>query len=268
MDIKRIYPDTRDESFFLDAYIAGTYKGHIRKAMVICPGGAYSHLSAFREGEAVAQAFLPQGFNCFVLHYSVAESGKTFPAQLIQAAKTVQYVRQHAEAFCIDPENVFICGFSAGGHLAGSLAILWDKPYVREAVGDGYRPNGAVLIYPVITPDKTLGGHRGSFYNLLGTKEPTDAQLQEVNLLEQVTEKAVPAFLMHTTDDQAVGVCNSLLLGQAYSKVGVPFEMHIYTGAAHGVALANAITNGDVYADCNPNIAKWVELAAAWTDTL
>ena len=72
---------------------------------------------------------------------------------------------------------------------------------------------------------------------------------------------------MHTTDDQTVGVCNSLVLAQAYAKAGVPFEMHIYTGASHGCALANPITNSDDEKK-NPNIAKWVEIAAAWVNTL
>lgn len=268
MEIRRIYPDPRDDSFFIDAYVASPHGSFARGAMVICPGGAYKTLSLFREGEAIAQAFMPYGYNCFVLHYSLTDSGKTFPTQLIQAAKTVKYVREHAEEFCIDPEKVLICGFSAGGHLAASLAVLWDRPDVLAEVGDGCRPNGAVLLYPVITASEELGAHRASLYNLLGTKTPTQAQLDEVSLEKHVKENAVPAFLMHTTDDNAVGVGNSLAMAAAYSKVGVPFELHVYTGAGHGVALANDITVGARQNDTNPNIARWVELVAQWAETL
>ena len=268
MNIQRIYPDPCDESYYMDAYLASAHGGFTRGAMVICPGGAYKHLSVFREGEAVAQAFMPYGYNCFVLHYSLSESGKTFPTQLMQAAKTVRYIRQHAEEFRIDPEKVLISGFSAGGHLAASLAVLWDRADVQAEVGDGCRPNGAVLLYPVITASEELGAHRASLYNLLGTAEPTQAMLDEISLEKHVTASAVPAFFMHTTDDNAVGVGNSLAMAAAYSKVGVPFELHVYTGAGHGVALANDITVGARQNDTNPNIARWVELAAAWAKTI
>lgn len=269
MQIKRVYPDPSDESFYIDAYLAEPFGIFTRKAMVICPGGGYRKLAAFREGEAVAQAFMPHGYNCFVLTYSIADSGKTFPAQLIQAAKAVKYVREHAEEFHIDAGKLLITGFSAGGHLAASLSVLWQRPDVLAAVGGGeaHRPTGAVLIYPVITQDEALGAHRGSFYNLLGTTEPTQAQLDECSLEKHVTASAVPVFLMHTADDQTVGVCNSLTLAQAYSKAGVPFEMHIYTGARHGVALANEITRGSREGD-DARISAWVELAAAWAETL
>lgn len=269
MELRRIYPDPRDDSFYLDAYLAEPFNNFVRKALIICPGGGYSHLSSFREGEAVAQAFMPYGYNCFVLTYSLSKSGKTFPAQLIQAAKSVQYVRQHAEDLHIDPEKVLIAGFSAGGHLAGSLATMWDRCDVVDAVGGGesHRPDGAMLLYPVVTQDKENGAHSKSFYNLLGTKEPTQAQLDELSLEQHVTDQAVPAFIMHTTDDETVGVGNSLVLAQAYTKAGVPFEMHIYTGAAHGSALVNDITKGTDL-DNDPRIGEWVNSAAAWANTL
>ena len=119
-----------------------------------------------------------------------------------------------------------------------------------------------MLIYPVID------GHYGSFYNLLCKDDPTPEELATVRLSAQVDGDTVPAFLMHTFTDQAVPVTDSLAMAQAMTRAGVPFELHVYPDAPHGVALANSITSMGNPACENAAIAAWVQQAAFWANSL
>ena len=141
---------------WMDTYIAEPMKNFIRKALLIIPGGAYEYCSA-RESEPVAMAFMPYGYNAFVLHYTVGvDSGRAFPTQLIEATLAIKHIKDHAEEYGIDPEQLFVVGFSAGGHLAGAVATMWKSEAVSAAVDMPYgynKPKGAMLIYPMTSPD-------------------------------------------------------------------------------------------------------------------
>ena len=124
-----------------------------RSAVIVCPGGGYSNLSE-READPIVTEFLAAGFNVFLLRYSVKENAKDY-APLKQAAHAIAYVRKNAEQYNIRPDRIFICGFSAGGHLAASSGILWNCPVLKkefEGEPEGInRPDGMILSYPVIT---------------------------------------------------------------------------------------------------------------------
>ena len=256
-----------DESSFLEVYVADATKEFTRKAILVIPGGGYSFVCSEREGEPIGMAFMPYGYNAFVLHYSVKE--KPFPNHLIQASMAIKHIRDNAEAYNIDPDKVFAVGFSAGGHLAGSLGTMWHKDEIYEAVNMPYgynKPNGVMLIYPVITG---LGRtHNGSFINLLMTENPTEEQLKKVSIENNVDEKSSPMFIMHTSNDDAVNVRNSLVLAEELAKQDIKFELHIYPDAPHGIALANKITSGGFDRHENVAISKWIENAAVWADGL
>lgn len=269
MKFFKIPLSSTDEEIYLDAYIADPTNAFTRKAMLVIPGGGYGHVCADREGEPIAMAFMPYGYNAFVLHYTVARKRK-FPAQLTEASLAMAHIREHAEEYGIDPNQVFTVGFSAGGHLAASLATMWKLPAIYEATGIPYginKPTGAMLIYPVIsgTLAKT---HSGTFRNLLCSDTPDPEEVAFCSIENRVDADSAPAFILHTVTDQAVHVGNSLILGQAYAAAGLQFEMHIYPDAPHGVALGNAITAGTTEKWCNPAIAEWIRMAAAWADTL
>lgn len=269
MIYKKIPLDSQFENVYLETYVADQVGDYTAKALLVIPGGGYGCVCADREGEPIALAFLSHGFNCFVLHYSV-DGQKHFPGQLIEASLAMQHIKDHAEAYHIDPEKVFAVGFSAGGHLAASLGTLWHLPEIYNATGMPYgynKPAGIMLIYPVISADETYG-HAGSFQNLLGVEQLTEEQIQMCSIEKNVDERTAPAYLVHTSNDQLVDVRNSLVLGAAFRAAGLPFEMHIYPDAPHGVALGNRITRCWDEKFDNPAIAKWVENAAAWADTL
>lgn len=266
MDYKRIPLSATDSEVFLEAFVPDAIEGYTRKAVLVIPGGGYGDICAYREGEPIALAFLPLGYTAFVLHYTVGRKAP-FPAQLVEAAAAIAHIKDHAAAYGIDPEQVFVCGFSAGGHLAASAGTLWKHPAITERLNIPYgynKPRGMMLIYPVITPD----WHCFSFNALLCDDAPSPEALDAVSIEKQVDADTVPAFIMHTANDQVVNVHNALVMAAALSKAERPFELHIYPDAPHGSALANAITACDQPKWDNPSIARWVEDAAVWADNL
>ena len=266
MRFEKIPLSVENEQVYLDAYIADPIKALARKAILVIPGGGYSTVCADREGEPIAMAFLSYGYNAFVLHYTV-DRIHTFPTQLIEVAKAIKHIKDHAGEYNIDPENVFTVGFSAGGHLSACAGTMWKLDAVQEAVDMPYgynKPKGAMLIYPVISGQY----HSLSFKHLWATEEPTPEQLAATNIENHVDADSSPAFILHTANDQVVNVANALTAANAYAKAGVPFELHIFPDAPHGVALGNAITSlGHDHWE-RPAIAEWVRLAAYWADTL
>lgn len=258
-----------DEEAYLEAYIADKTAKYTRKAILVIPGGGYGMVCADREGEPIALAFLPYGFNAFVLHYSVGK-GKTFPTQLIQASKAIKHIRENAEEYGIDENEIFAVGFSAGGHLAASLGVMWDDKSIYDGIDMPYgcnKPKGVMLIYPVVSGISEYA-HRGSFEHLLGSTEISTEQLKRVSIECNVTEKSVPAYIIHAANDSVVPVENSLLLAQAYSKNNVPFELHIFPKGEHGFALGNEITWNGKNEYIQKENAKWIDSAVAWAENL
>ena len=268
MFTERIYLRENDDKVFLDAIVAQPAEGMKRKAILVIPGGGYQNVCAGHEGEPVGVAFMPYGYNVFVLHYSVAWS-RPFPAQLIEASLAVKHMKDNAERYGIDPEEIFVTGFSAGGHLACSLGVLWHLPEIYEATGMPYgynRVRGMMLGYPVITAKENA--HIGSHCNLWCTTTPSEEQLALSSLENHVDERSVPLFVMHTSDDNVVPVHNTLCLGEAYAAAGLPFEMHIYPKGPHGMALGNKITSRGLSECVDEALAKWVAQAAHWAENL
>ena len=255
-----LFPE--NEQVYLDSYIADPVDDTPRKAILVIPGGGYGSLCSYREGEPIALAFFAQGYNAFVLHYTVGRK-KPFPAQLIEAAQAITHIRDHAAQYRIDPNAVFAVGFSAGGHLAASTAVLWKHPAVEEALGQlngRNKPTGVMLMYPVICD------HYESFQNLWCSDTPTEEQLKTSALNNYVDADSAPAFMLHTANDEMVTVRNTLSMAGAYAAAGVPFETHIYPYGPHGMALANAVTEDGRREWNDPAIAEWVHHAVVWAE--
>ncbi len=268
MIFKRIELVEGRENVWLDCYIADPTPNFTRKAILVIPGGGYGGICSDREGEPIAHAFMPYGFNAFVLHYSVGEANCQKWNPLIEASLAVKHIKDNAEEYGIDPEEVFATGFSAGGHLCASLGILWHKEEIYKAIDMpfGYnRPKGIIPVYPVVSSNPEFG-HRGSFYNLIG-REKTEEEYAEFSLELQVDERSAPAFIVHTANDQVVNVRNAIKLADAYAEQKIPFELHIFENAPHGMALSNAITANQKPVYNNPHNAHWIMLAAEWMNT-
>ncbi|MBE6607317.1 MAG: alpha/beta hydrolase [Ruminococcaceae bacterium] len=261
---KKINLREDDPDIYMTTYLS-ELKSTPYDAMLVIPGGGYYDVCADREGEPIALAYMTAGFNAFVLHYSVKEKA-VFPRSLCDASLALSYIRAHAEEFNINPDRIFVVGFSAGGHLAGSLGVMWDIPEICEITGiepGSNKPNGVVLGYPVVS-GKRCATHLGSFQRLLGKNDPTDEELELYSLENHVkAETAAPMFAFHTATDPVVPVASPLLLALAYAKAGLPFELHVFPQGPHGLALANRATSHG-----NPNIesrvSSWVSLSVDW----
>lgn len=148
-----------------------------RPLVLVVPGGGYSHLSA-REGDPVALQFAAAGYHTAVLRYAVGDDA-AHGLPLRQLAAAIGLVRQHAAAWHVQPDKIAVCGFSAGGHLALSGAVL-----AVPGLPDPPRPNAVILGYPVITAGQYA--HRGSFVQLAG-EEP--AAQQAFGLEDKITPR-------------------------------------------------------------------------------
>lgn len=223
-------------------------------AVVVCPGGGY-WLRADHEGAPVAAWLNSLGVTGFVLDYRVAPH--RHPAPLRDAQRAVRLVRHHAGRWGIDPARVGVLGFSAGGHLAASLATHFDggHPAADDPVERvGCRPDLVVLGYPVIS--FVAHGHAGSIANLLGPDPPEDLR-RRLSAELSVTTETPATFIWHTADDAGVPVENSLGYAAALSRHRVPFALHVFPRGAHGLGLAA----GD------PVVGTWTALCAAWLAT-
>ena len=224
----------------------GEYK--LRPAVIVCPGGGYIRLS-IREEDPVVFPLFAHGYNVFVLKYSVGDAIRTsWPEE--EAAEAVSILRRDASSLDIDQSAIAIMGFSAGGHVAASIACHWKK-YGTES-----RPDAAVLCYPVITMGEY--GHKMSTESLTGGNE----ELVRYYSLETQTDcDTSPCFIWHTFPDQSVDVQNSLSFASALHRSGVETELHIYSAGIHGLSLGYRETGKEEKA-----VQSWMDLAISWLD--
>lgn len=206
--------------------------------IVVCPGGAYKS-TAPREAEHIATQFIAKGFSAYILRYSCNEA--KFPCALTELSWLIAHIREHAEENHIDPTRIAVIGFSAGGHLVGSLGAFWNDHEIQRLAGvsgEENKPNGLILGYPVITGGEFA--HKGSLKNLFGADKMEDEATVEKFSIEKHVTPAFPAtFLWHTASDGGVPVENSLLLAMSLSREKIPFELKIYPQGPHGLGLAN-----------------------------
>jgi acetyl esterase/lipase len=209
-------------------------------AVIICPGGAYGMLSTQREGVQYANWLSTLGVTSFVLKYRMAEFGH--PAPLQDVLRAVRILRSRASEFGINPSRIGVMGSSAGGHLAASSGTLFHHADGKTGApldAENPRPDFLILMYPVITMEDP-SAHAGSRKNLLGD-QPTVERMQLMSLERQVTSKTPPTLLIHTQEDQAVPVENSILFYQALTREKVPTEMYLFEQGAHGMGMRDGI---------------------------
>lgn len=253
----------------LDTYVSFNTSGNPRGAILICPGGGYHGVSP-REAEPIALAFAAKGYNAFVLWYRVGSEGDVYPRQLVDASRAILHIRENAEKYGIIKDKVSVLGFSAGGHLAGSLATMYDDPELLEILGaspSDIRPDAAVLCYPVITAYEPT--HKGSFKNLLGKEfeQLTDAEREKFSIEKRVNLNTPPMFIWHTAQDKSVPAVGSLRLTEKLIELGIPVTTRIYPYGGHGLSLGNGDTASSP-SHIQPIAAKWIDEAAEFLATL
>lgn len=233
-----------------------------KAVVVICPGGGYRFLSE-REAEPIAKKFVDDGYMAVVLWYEV-KAAKLGDLPLWQLSDTMIWVREHEEEYQVQNKNIYVCGFSAGGHLAANLGILWNQKEYFRAGTDllKHKPAGMILSYPVISSGEYA--HRGSFVRLAGEK-PQDQE--RYSLEKKVDQDCVPTFLWGTFADDQVPVENSLLLLNELAKNKIPTEYHLFPNGVHGLSLANEeVSQPEKHREPDKHIARWMSLCLEWLD--
>lgn len=250
-------------SYILDERNVTNSLWNKRPAVIVCPGGGYE-LTSDREAEPIALEYCAAGMHAFILDYSVSPCG--WPVPLCELSKAIEYVKSIADENNIDKDRIFVCGFSAGGHLVASLGVHHSHPdvlkYSGVKKGDNI-PAGLILGYPVITNDKD-NTHWGTINNFMAGRE----ELYDLAGLEKhVTSDTPPTFLWHTSTDEAVPVVSSLRFATALYENNVKFELHIYPKGEHGLGLGNDVTasweDGVI-----PCVQDWVDLSVRWIKEL
>jgi acetyl esterase/lipase len=223
---------------------------HRNAAVIICPGGGYSYLTIDREGHAVARYFQAQGLAAIVLKYRLPQANLepgAMPHAQEDGLEAVKLARGRAAEWGIDPKRIGILGFSAGGHLAGSVGILGDA-------AAGTRPDFVAPIYPVVCMEGQYV-HQGSRVKLIGAS-PTPERIAEFSLEKRARAGLPPYFLAHARDDRGVPPQNSELLAAALKEKGVPVELMFVATGGHGFGLGTGES------------ARWREAFLAWLDKL
>lgn len=230
-------------------------------SVVICPGGGYGFLAVEHEGEEVARWLNELGVAGIVVKYRLGPKYR-HPAMLHDAQRAIRTVRARAGEWGLDPKRVAVLGFSAGGHLASTVATHFDAgdPDAADPIDrQSSRPDLAILVYPVIALS-TPYGHTGSLRNLLGD-DPSPEAIESLSNETQVTKDTPPTFLAHTNEDTGVPAENSLLFALACRKAGVPVELHLFEKGVHGLGLGSGW--GERIKP-EPSFQAWPGLCATW----
>ena len=191
------------------------------RAIVICPGGGYIGLSKENEGTNWAPFFNKQGISIFILYYRLPGGDRRIPIN--DAEEAIRLVRKNADKWKIDPQNVGIMGFSAGGHLASTIAT--------HSIDDA-KPNFQILFYPVITMEDSYT-HQGSKKNFLGDN-PIQRLIDEFSNEKKVTNDTPRAFIILSNDDKTVPPLNGVNYYLACNENKVSSTLHIFPTGGHG----------------------------------
>jgi acetyl esterase/lipase len=230
-------------------------------AVLICPGGGYDHLAYEKEGINVAKKMNTYGLSAFVVKYRVAPHRHPIPSD--DAKRAMRMIRSRAKALKIDTNRIGIMGFSAGGHLASTVATHYDLGLAagKDSIDKlSCKPAFTILVYPVITL-LTPYAHTGSRDNLLGV--PAPAPLVELLSNErQVKAETPPAFLMHSRTDGAVRFQNSQMYYDSCLKAKVAAKLLLYATGGHGVGLAD----GSPGTTNDPVLRGWPDSCVKWLD--
>ncbi len=226
-------------------------------ALLIIPGGGYLRENIEGEGTAVAHRFADAGITAFALLYRLPGEGWSNRADvpLVDAQRALRLIRSNARSYAIDPARIGVLGFSAGGHLAASLATRADA-HLYAQTDDADRadahPNFFAVGYPVVTMLKPFA-HEASREHLFGS-EVGDAVRAAYSCERLVTDATPPAFLFAAADDPDVPVENTLMLHASLRAHRVGTELHVFERGGHSFALGSG----------NSPVSAWPDLFLRW----
>lgn len=216
------------------------------KAVIICTGGGY-YVYGEQEGFPIARIFSENGYVPFILCYSLGEENP-FPTALKELAQSVSHIRNHNEQYDIDPDDIIVCGVSAGGHLTASLGVHWNAPWTKEwDFPEDCQPNRLILCYPVT--GKSSGEAPRTFEII--SRNLDDPDMEELIYPDQyLSSDFPPTFITHNVDDTVVPVESTIEFMKKLKYNNVHFEGHLFP-------------IGDHYPFGND---QWLDLALKWLE--
>lgn len=238
------YPLAFDFTPNMRAYLIDDSEVH--PCMMVLPGGGYAVVVP-PEGELVAKEFNKRGYNCFVMTYTTNQTMRE-PVRdqaMNDLARAIRFARKNCDKYRIDPDKLYVCGFSAAGHVCASVCDYWEEltdenPEYKDI---SCRPDAAVLSYPVITSGEYA--HQDSFRFLIGadiydrTDDEAKALLNRYSLEKNVKDTTPPCFIWQTVTDNLVPVENSYLYAEALKKKGIKHAHHVFSEGWHGLSVSN-----------------------------
>ncbi|WP_316738404.1 alpha/beta hydrolase [Pedobacter aquatilis] len=222
-----------------------------RAAVIVCSGGAYGGRANGWEGDPAVKKLNEAGITAFLLDYRVPKAEfmeQKWEVPLMDAQRAIQFARENASKYNIDPNQIGIMGFSAGGHLAATAGTAFSNTLLSNPKNTPLRPDFMVLVYPVISFQDGLT-HEGSRENLIGP-ELDKAKIERFSLEKQVSENTPPAYITSGLDDSLVKVENSLHFAAALRQKGVPAELFLYQKGEHGYGVHNQGAEKQWIDDC------------------
>jgi acetyl esterase/lipase len=226
-------------------------------AVLICPGGGYGVLAFDHEGNAIAKWLNDNGIAGIILKYRLPSdqimTDKSI-GPLQDAQEAMRVIRRNAAEWRINPGRIGVIGFSAGGHLASTLSTHYAEKVYEAKDNTSARPDFSLLIYPVVSFDTAIT-HMGTRNNLIGLK-PDEKQVKRFSNELQITPDTPPAFLVHSADDDAVPVMNSIGYFRGLQKNKIPVELHIFQKGGHGYGLS---PNGGTESSWPDLCIKWMK---------
>lgn len=243
------YNENADTPNSMTAYLTPTWQKV--PAIVVLPGGAYS-VRAAHEGEAIAQFYNSCGMHAFVVNYRLYPN--KFPAPMADAQRAIKIIKQRADELAVDTSRIFVIGFSAGGHLAASVATMEDF----SKIGDEYDEispsvTGAILSYPVTSALPEDGEVTDCAARMTGGSRE---EMEKFTPYKRITENTPPCFIWQTFEDKTVDVSHSFNFASGLRANKIPCEMHIFPKGPHGLGLAKIYKDASMW---GPLSVEWIK---------
>ena len=234
----------------LEVYLHGDNK--IRPTMLVVPGGGYTFV-AQSEAKPVALRYLSEGFNCFVLTYAIQ---KPYPIPHQDLACAIKYIRERQKEFNLDG-NLFVVGFSAGGHLVGSYSYLYKEIAEKMAVEPSLlKPTAIILSYAVISLQTDTHKKTKDYIT-----DCNPNMVDKLSIEKNVGKDYPPTFVWATEGDRLVSPEHTNMMAEVLKKNGVIYEKHIFPVLDHGTNVLSMDTrqNPRPFSDYDLICKTWVD---------
>jgi acetyl esterase/lipase len=229
-------------------------------AVIVMPGGGYTHEVMEQEGAYEARWLAAHGVAAFVLEYRLSPA-YVYPAPMLDASRAIRYVRSHAAELGVKPDAIGVWGFSAGGHLSAYMATNHKAgdPAAADPIDRvSDRPDFAILSYARLSMDNTIP-RTGNMDGLLG-KSPTQAQIDAISPVMHVSKDTSPSFIYSTTPDAAVNSRNATAFYDVLQQTGVPVELHVFEVGPHGTGMGQHLKGLSELAIWPTLLEHWMQM--------